>query len=112
MTNCLRKNGFIIITTPRAELYDKWATLGYEKQPIEQWMTEKEVLTLFKRYPLIPIFHDRIYVDLAAMSFLHRISASRKITDLLSQIKLVWMQKGLQYIAAIYQIWCFQYKKR
>ena len=111
MISCLRDNGYIIVTTPRAELYDKWADLGYEKQPVEQWLTEKEVSTLFKSYDLIPTFHDRIYVDMAGMSFLHRVSASRKVTDLLSRIKLAWIKQRLRYIAAIYQIWCFQYRK-
>lgn len=40
----LTADGFLIITTPRGEAYDDWKKFVAPDQPVEEWLTEKEVL--------------------------------------------------------------------
>jgi len=45
----LKENSFCIITTPRAEVQSEWLSYRKDKgQPIEKWLTEKQVYELAK----------------------------------------------------------------
>jgi len=99
-------NGYVIITTPRGEEFQKWLRLGNEKQPIEDWISERNLYLLFKHYGYKYINHDRVYLDLPGMSFLHRLSS--RSSHKLKKIGFTPLIKGLQYITGFYQVWLFQ----
>jgi 2-polyprenyl-3-methyl-5-hydroxy-6-metoxy-1,4-benzoquinol methylase len=108
LTKCLVPEGHAIITTPRGELFKKWQRLGYGKQPIEEWLTEKDLCMLFQSHNFQPIMRDRVYIDLPRMSFMNRLCASRRLVELLTPLRLAWFLKGLQYAAGFYQSWWFR----
>jgi 2-polyprenyl-3-methyl-5-hydroxy-6-metoxy-1,4-benzoquinol methylase len=110
IVKCLKKDGYVIISTPRGEEYNKWLRMKLEKQPIEKWISEKDLYRIFLRKNFIPIYHDRVYIDKPEMSIIHRISSSKKISKYFDSVQLTWMIKALQYITAVYQVWCFQLK--
>ena len=112
MVNCLQPEGYVILTTPRGELFDRWLCLGSKKQPVELWLTEAELSKLFRSRNFLPVSHSRVYIDLPAMSLVNRVCSSKKFLQLCDRLRLGCILKGLQYTAAIYQIWCFQYHNK
>lgn len=108
LVKCLVPRGHLILTTPRAEEFRKWLRLGYEQQPIEDWLSERAVRALSERHQLQAVKHDRVYLDLPTMSFLHRLCASRRVSEALRKLGLTGISKGLQYAAGFYQVWWFR----
>lgn len=105
LTNCLTPDGYLILTTPRGELYHKWLRMGPKKQPVEEWVSERYLRLLLMKYHFRPMEHDRIYVDLPRMSKLSRLCASSKASSLFAELSLMPILKGLQFSSSIYQIW-------
>lgn len=110
ISKCLVSNGHAIITTPRGEEYHKYIRSGYDKQPVEEWISESALQELFQRHGFMAVKHDRAYLDLPKASFLHKLAADARFARLLDKLYLIWLHKGLQYLTGIYQVWCFQLK--
>ena len=110
ISKCLKTSGQVIITTPRGGEFKKWARINKVHQPIEEWITERRLLKLFKSYGFFPQMHDRIYTERPDMSFFHRLAASRRLNRLTDKINLTSLNNYLSYITAIYQIWWFSLK--
>ncbi|HEV2762313.1 MAG TPA: methyltransferase domain-containing protein [Pyrinomonadaceae bacterium] len=114
IARCLRPGGEVLLTTPRGEEYDKYLRVSPREtmQPVEEWISEEDLRALFVRHGFRAVKHDRAYVHLPGMSALHtfcaRFDASRK----LDRLRLKWLVRGLQYAAAIYQVWWFRLEDR
>lgn len=108
LSQCLTDGGYAVITTPRAEKFRQWRRLGWKGQPVEAWLTERDLRELFGRHGFTPIKHDRAYLELGSMSLLNRFCSSSKVSSILNKLRLTWVNRGLQYIAAIYQVWLFK----
>ncbi len=104
----LASSGHVILTTPQGKFYRKWLPLDYPKQPVEDWLTERELQDLLERHGFNPLRHGRIYSEQPTMSLLHRLCASRQLSRALNALHLSWFHQGLQYAAALYQTWLFQ----
>lgn len=111
LAECIVPDGYVILTTPRGEKFQQWLRLGPEKQPIEAWISEKDLRLLFENHSFVPIRHDRVYRNLGGMSLLHRLLTSHKFSHALSKVGLTWIHKGMQYLAGIYQVWIFRLTK-
>jgi len=107
LRRCLVSRGHLVMTTPRGEWFTKYARVR-RLQPVEDWLTEKETLLLFRQHGFVAKEHDRAFMPQYDMSLLQRLSASGKIRRSLSRLGLEWLQNGLQYSTAIYQVWWFQ----
>jgi 2-polyprenyl-3-methyl-5-hydroxy-6-metoxy-1,4-benzoquinol methylase len=44
----LKPNGYLLITTPRAEAYQEWCKNNTSQQPLEEWITEERMHQLFE----------------------------------------------------------------
>lgn len=60
ISSMLNSNGYLIITTPRAEVYDQFMTYSNANQPVEQWMSESDVLNLFVSFGFSALTKTRI----------------------------------------------------
>jgi 2-polyprenyl-3-methyl-5-hydroxy-6-metoxy-1,4-benzoquinol methylase len=107
LRDCLAAGGHVILTTPRGELFGRYLRSGYDCQPVEQWLTERELARLFHRHGFRIAGRDRAYDDLPRLSLLHRALASRRVTSMLGRSGLAWLGKGLRHVAATYQVWWF-----
>ncbi len=56
----LKENGFVILTTPRQEIEATYRKYSTPKQPVEDWITEKDLSELFAKYGMKAVQHDRI----------------------------------------------------
>lgn len=45
----LKSNGYLVISTPREEAQKEWLKYNNPDQPIEEWISEKELKDLFKK---------------------------------------------------------------
>jgi SAM-dependent methyltransferase len=105
---CLTPGGSVAMTTPRKELFSKWRAAGFSGQPIEEWLSERELLGLFAKHGFVAVSHDRIYTDLPGLSTLHRLCSARQIRQLLERLHLPHALESLKYFLAIYQVWSFR----
>jgi SAM-dependent methyltransferase len=119
LSKCLVPNGHVIITTPRGEKFQRFTNplLGRPKttsdlQPIEDWISEKELRLLFEGHQFTPMGHDRAYIPMARMSFLQLLCALPYKAPIISRtlgiLGLSWVHKGMEHLAGIYQVWWFQ----
>ena len=56
----LHPGGFVIITTPRAELFYSWLKI-VEPQPVEHWLDESSLEKLFSIHGFKPLAQQKIY---------------------------------------------------
>jgi SAM-dependent methyltransferase len=114
LKRCLVLGGHVVITTPRGEEFRKYAR-RYDLQPIETWISEKDLCSLFGRYQFVPRKHDRAYIPLHEMTPLHKLSAiayeNNRVSRALDRLGLTWVHKALQYPLGIYQVWWFQLRE-
>lgn len=67
LVSLLKPKGYLVFTTPRGELFSQWKTRNSRTQPIENWLTEKEMdsllescnLKVIKRYRC---FSTKLYI--------------------------------------------------
>jgi SAM-dependent methyltransferase len=112
LRSLLVPSGHLLITTPRGEWLQRWSRMksrmNDEVQPVEAWVTERNLLRLISSHGFVPVRHDRVYFPFPRMSFLHLLCASRRFAKLLSLIHFDWFLVGLRYVAAFYQVWWFR----
>ena len=78
-------------------------------QPVEDWVSELELRSLFERNGFNAVQHERAYIDLPRMSLLHMAAyASERFPRALKVLGLSKVGQRLRYLAAIYQVWWFQ----
>ena len=107
--NCLVPAGHAIITTPRGEEFKRYRRVAGEMQPVEAWVSEGELKSLFERNGFKAIRHERAYINIPRMSLLHLAAyASDRFSRVLEGLGLSSVGQGLRYRAAIYQVWWFQ----
>ena len=110
LSRCLVPDGHVIITTPRGEEYQKYqrAVPRDTMQPVEMWISEKDLRALFERNRFEAVRHDRAYIDLPGMSLAHDLCARYGSSQTLERLHLKWFMEGLQYAVSIYQVWWFR----
>lgn len=89
----LNPNGAVILTTPRAEVWDQWKAVSTPNQPVEDWITEQDLLDIFQKRSFKKLGHERIYFDLPNFQYVQTWPSEN--TDISNDI------------IALYQIWAF-----
>ena len=89
----MKPNGAIILTTPRMEVWDQWRTVSTPNQPIEDWITENDLLALFKNLGFQELGRERIYFDLPRFEYVETPQSKEKNSS--------------SKVIALYQIWAF-----
>jgi len=102
----LQSNGHCIITTPRAELFKAYCRTGFELQPIEEWLTEKELKSLFIECGFTVVKHDRVRPR--RITNLNRALLSSRFRAILSLLRIESLIPLLDYVASFYQVWWFK----
>ena len=66
----VKPNGYVIVTTPRGEVFDLWRKIAPPNQPIEDWLTEKNVRHLFMDNRFACLGNDRVSIELPSFRFI------------------------------------------
>jgi cyclopropane fatty-acyl-phospholipid synthase-like methyltransferase len=102
----LKPRAQCIVTTPRRELLWVFSRRHTASQLIEDWLTEKELRSLFISCGFSIVKHTRAF-PMRPRRFEQSVYG-QKIDRFLTQGKLGFLIHGLEYILSIYQIWWFR----
>ena len=67
--NVLTPQGYVVVTTPRGEVFELWMQINHHRQPVEDWLAEQELVSLFSEVGFTCLGRDRIYVNLSEMAY-------------------------------------------
>ncbi|MDC8447834.1 MAG: glycosyltransferase [Nitrospira sp.] len=87
----LKPDGYVVLTTPRGEMWEQWKTIAPPNQPVEDWVTEEQLRALFNSQGFIEMGLDRIHVEVPGLRYVPAPTPA----DLRSMNLL-----------PIYQVWC------
>jgi len=107
LAESLLPGGYAIITTPRGEMFNNFKKTC-DQQPVEKWLSEKELRLLFESHGFSAVARDRVYDDLPMLSFFHRLCTSRKLARYMDRMSICCIHKAMQYTTSIYQVWLFR----
>lgn len=60
----LKENGFVIITTPRKDIQEEWLKIVGANQPVEDWISEKDLEAIFNQNGFKTISLERVSIKL------------------------------------------------
>lgn len=100
----LSVNGFVILTTPRAEVWLDWKKLGKADQPIEEWISERALDALSQQVGLVTIKRERLAVRKLKLNWANNILASRFFTLTFSRSLDSFAERWLKYYCGLYQV--------
>lgn len=66
----LTPEGYVILTTPRGEMWERWKTISPPCQPVEDWITEQHLEEHFIAQGLTPLGLERIYVEIPNLRYI------------------------------------------
>ncbi len=104
----LRPDAAVIVSSDRGELYERWARRGGTHQPVEAWLTERQLRELFTRHGFRVVQHERVNYDQPQLSLLHRIVASERVSHILTRTRQQWLLEALRFLSAECQVWLFR----
>lgn len=106
IAQALTLGGSCVITTPRGELYGQWKRNRWPAQPIEEWLTEKKLRTIFEEHGFQVIHHMRAHsVQFLTVNRLLSDWRLQKVLDILGSRFLI---PALEYMGGFYQVWWFK----
>ena len=66
----LTPEGYLILTTPRGEMWEQWKSISPPCQPIEDWITEEDLEQLFTGQGFTPLGLERISVETPGLRYI------------------------------------------
>jgi len=63
----LKPEGYLILTTPRGEVWEQWKTIASPNQPVEDWVTEDQLRALFASQGFTELGLERVHVELPSL---------------------------------------------
>lgn len=106
IVDCLQPNGSFILTTPRGEMFGSWLHSGVTPQPIEDWLSEREIASSFSKAGLCVVEHTRAHPRRFSPKL--RLLQDAKLHQVLNSVGLSSAVSSLNYMASIYQVWWFR----
>jgi GT2 family glycosyltransferase/tetratricopeptide (TPR) repeat protein/protein-L-isoaspartate O-methyltransferase len=86
----LKPGGYIVLTTPRGDVWDQWRRIAPPNQPIEDWLTEQELRGLWDAEGLQCVGLERVYVEVPTLRFVPAPTPDEQRTLNLLPIYQIW----------------------
>jgi GT2 family glycosyltransferase/glycosyltransferase involved in cell wall biosynthesis/SAM-dependent methyltransferase/Flp pilus assembly protein TadD len=93
LAKLLKPDGYVILTTPRGEMWEQWKTIAPPNQPVEDWVTEEQLRGLFTSQGFGELGLERVHVEIPTLRYIPAPTPAD-----LKTLKLV----------PIYQVWACQ----
>lgn len=99
----LKPDGWAVLTTPRREILRAYTkATGGPGQPVEEWLSERQLRKLVRRCGFAVV--DQTRVRPRPLGFLGRIALSSKLRRLLVWLRLAPIRAALEYHHCHYQV--------
>lgn len=111
ISDVLKPGGYVILTTPRGELFRKWKRIVApgDIQPVEQWLTAAQVRRLFSEAGFVCVGYDRAPVDNMWLSKTEKALSRRWIKRLMiNNVIFAPFFYFFRYFFGFYQVFVFQ----
>jgi GT2 family glycosyltransferase/tetratricopeptide (TPR) repeat protein len=69
LARVLTPGGYLILTTPRGEIWEQWKTIAPPNQPVEDWVTEDQLRTLLASQGFVELGMERVHVEVPNLRF-------------------------------------------
>lgn len=90
LKSLLAPKGMVILTTPRGEAWDAYTRIISHRQPIEDWMTEDQIGTLFRDRGFIADAPERIWARFPECVYFPNPTAAELADPRLMSIYQIW----------------------
>jgi GT2 family glycosyltransferase/glycosyltransferase involved in cell wall biosynthesis/Flp pilus assembly protein TadD len=95
LAELLTQGGFLVMTTPRGEMWEEWKAIAPPNQPVEDWVTETQLRDLFTSQGLSPLGLERIHVEIPNLRYVPAPSPADFHSRKLVPIYQVWVCQRL-----------------
>lgn len=96
----LTSEGYLILTTPRGEMWEQWQRIAPPCQPIEDWITEERLAQAMTAQGFTPLGLERIYVEIPSLRYIPAPTPHNVKTMNLLPIYQVWVAQRSATTAA------------
>lgn len=87
----LTPEGYLVLTTPRGEMWEQWQRIAPPCQPIEDWITEERLDHHLNAQGFTPLGLERIYVEIPLLRYIPAPTPDNLRTMNLLPIYQVWV---------------------
>lgn len=70
LARLLKPDGFLILTTPRGEMWEQWKAIAPPNQPVEDWVTEEQLRALFTSEGFCELGLERVHVEIPTLRYI------------------------------------------
>lgn len=93
LAGLLKPDGYVILTTPRGEMWEQWKAIAPPCQPVEDWVTEAQLRDIFTSQGFCELGLERVHCEIPSLRYVPAPTPAD-----FTKLKLV----------PIYQIWACQ----
>jgi len=91
----LTSEGYLILTTPRGEMWEQWQRIAPPCQPIEDWITEERLAQHMTAQGFTPLGLERVYVEIPTLRYIPAPTPHNLKTMNLLPIYQVWVAQRI-----------------
>ena len=66
----LKPDGYVILTTPRGEMWEQWKTIAPPSQPVEDWVTEAQLRDIFTTQGFSELGLERVHCEIPSLRYI------------------------------------------
>ncbi len=70
LARLLKPDGYVILTTPRGEIWEQWKTIAHPSQPVEDWVTEAQLRDIFTSQGFCELGLERVHCELPSLRYI------------------------------------------
>ncbi|TKB66558.1 MAG: glycosyltransferase [Nitrospira sp.] len=90
LSRLLTANGYLVLTTPRGEVWEQWNRIAPPNQPVEDWVTEQQLRELFEANGFHELGVERIQIEVPSLRYIPAATPADLRTMSLMPIYQVW----------------------
>ncbi|MCS6329547.1 MAG: glycosyltransferase [Nitrospira sp.] len=90
LASLLTPDGYLILTTPRGDVWEEWRRIAPPNQPVEDWVTEAQLADLLAKSGFQHLGMERIPIEVPSLRYVPAATAHDARTLTLLPIYQVW----------------------